>query len=87
MLHPASDDMHARNSNVFGAAIAGAGAGILMAVVMCIVVSANPTPNDILSATGLALILVLRKPSACGEVFFLESSFHRTYQDLANVSL
>ncbi len=46
-------------SNVFGAAVGGAGAGILMSVVMVIVVSENPTRNNILFATGLVLILVL----------------------------
>lgn len=47
------------SSNVFGAALGGAGAGILMLVVMGIVVSGNPTPNNILFAATLALALVM----------------------------
>ncbi len=47
------------NSNVFGAAIAGGLGGVLMLVVMGIVVSGNPTTNNILFATGLALGLVM----------------------------
>jgi hypothetical protein len=47
------------NSNVFAAALAGALGGVLMLVVMGIVVSGNPTRNNILFASGLALVLVL----------------------------
>jgi hypothetical protein len=47
------------SSNVFGAALGGAGGGILMLVVMGIVVSGNPTHNNILFASGLALVLIL----------------------------
>jgi hypothetical protein len=47
------------NSNVFGAALGGAGAGILMLIVMCIVVSSNPTPNNIRFAIGLVVVLAL----------------------------
>jgi len=47
------------SSNVFGAALAGGLGGVLMLVVMGIVVSGNPTPNNILFATGLAVVLVL----------------------------
>jgi len=47
------------NSNVFGAALAGGLGGILMLIVMVIVVSGNPTANNILFAAGLALVLVL----------------------------
>jgi len=46
------------NSNVFGAALGGAGAGVLMLVVMSIVVLENPTLNNVLFASGLALILI-----------------------------
>jgi len=49
---------HFWNSNIFGAAVAGAGAGILMLVVMAIVVLGNPTRNNILFATGLAFVLI-----------------------------
>lgn len=47
------------NSNVFAAALAGALGGVLMLVVMGLVVSGNPTRNNILFASGLALVLVL----------------------------
>ena len=47
------------NSNVFGAALAGGLGGVLMLIVMGIVVSGNPTTNNILFATGLVLVLVL----------------------------
>jgi hypothetical protein len=47
------------NSNVFGAAVGGAGAGLLMLVLMGIVVSGNPTRNNILFAIGLALVLIV----------------------------
>jgi hypothetical protein len=47
------------SSNVFGAALAGGLGGVMMLVVMGIVVSGNPTPNNILFATGLVLVLVL----------------------------
>lgn len=47
------------NSNVFAAALAGALGGVVMLVVMGIVVSANPTRNNILFASGLALTLLL----------------------------
>jgi len=45
--------------NVFGAALAGAGAGILMLVMMGLVVWLNPTPRNVLFAAGVALVLVL----------------------------
>lgn len=47
------------NSNVFAAALAGALGGVLMLVVMGLVVSGNPTRNNILFASGLALVVVL----------------------------
>ncbi|HXW57064.1 MAG TPA: hypothetical protein VEJ67_15050 [Candidatus Cybelea sp.] len=47
------------NSNVFGAVLAGGLGGVLMSVVMGIVVTLNPTSNNILFATGLVLVLVL----------------------------
>jgi hypothetical protein len=47
------------NSNLFGAALAGGLGGILMLVVMAIVVSGNPTTNNIMFAVGLALVLVV----------------------------
>ena len=47
------------NSNVFAAALAGALGGVLMLIVMGLVVSGNPTRNNILFASGLALVLVL----------------------------
>lgn len=45
-------------SNVFGAALAGGLGGVLMLVVMGIVVVGNPTSSNVLSATGLALVLL-----------------------------
>lgn len=45
--------------NVFGAAVGGAGAVILMLVMMGLVVWLNPTPHNVLFAAGLALVLVL----------------------------
>lgn len=47
------------NSNIFGAVLAGGLGGILMLVVIGIVVSGNPTMNNILFAIGLGLVLVL----------------------------
>lgn len=47
------------NSNVFGAALAGALGGVLMLVVVVIVSSSNPTRENILFTVGLALVLVL----------------------------
>ncbi|HXW93973.1 MAG TPA: hypothetical protein VEK33_25705 [Terriglobales bacterium] len=47
------------SSNVFGATLAGGLGGVLMLVVMAIVVSGNPTANNILFASGLALVLML----------------------------
>jgi hypothetical protein len=46
------------NSNICGAAVGGAGIGIVMLVVMGIVVSENPTLSNIAFATGLALVLM-----------------------------
>jgi hypothetical protein len=45
--------------NVFGAALAGAGAGTLMVVMMGLVVWLNPTPRNVLFAAGLAVVIVL----------------------------
>jgi hypothetical protein len=47
------------SSNVFGAALVGAGAGILMLVVMCIAVWLKPAPENILFAAALVLVLVI----------------------------
>jgi hypothetical protein len=47
------------SSNVFAATLAGGLGGLLMLVVMVIVVSGNPTANNIWFASGLALVLVL----------------------------
>jgi hypothetical protein len=47
------------SSNVFGAALGGAGAVILMLVMMGIVVWLNPVRGNILFASGLTLILVV----------------------------
>jgi hypothetical protein len=49
---------HFWNSNVCAAAIGGAGAGVLMLVVMTIVVSENPTRGNVLFAAGLAIVLI-----------------------------
>lgn len=47
------------SSNVFGAALGGAGAVTLMLVIMGIIVSANPEPKAILFAAAMAAILVI----------------------------
>lgn len=47
------------SSNVFGAALGGAGAGILMFTVMCIAVWEKPTSGNILFAAGLVLVLII----------------------------
>jgi hypothetical protein len=47
------------NSNVFGAALGGAGGGILMLVMMCIVVWLKPARENIFFAVTLALVLVI----------------------------
>lgn len=46
------------SSNVFGAALGGAGAGVIMLAIMGIIVSANPEPKAVLFAPVVVAILV-----------------------------